>query len=973
MSRSTNEWDALKKEEVMVKVEQKTGKTCKLQGGGYKKLGTFLLFAMMALSATFGATRTRALVTNSDNGITQSFIMLYDVSADHKWQYVRTVVTPFDGHSRAPSSAALISNVVYVVDWCGWDDRNAANRSSARILKYDLEGNFLGVLVDEVRDSNNELVNQLELLTPSPDGQYLYSAQSFQVNNTAKACVYRFKVSDGSGGPIIDKIGCIRGPVTLSSDGNTLFVTDRNSPAAGNVFIYDYDSATDKFNLRRKLFFNYANSTCYDEDSNLLYVCAYRGGNVTGEGLAVFDLSSESTSPVVEFGGRTNYTQLKLIDGVMYVVAFDGGKIYKMNRDVENMTFSVGSVIMDKGSGNTPYKLPKLLMFNTYTEEHSTTEIARYRFDEPANSAVCTNSISSRWPMRNMGLRTGATGVSGGAVCFTETAACGILEGSNQILGSDFGLFMWMYSTSTSTSETYLFSNRESGNNPARMAFRLINGSISFFNSFVSYQTYTCTTNGLNDGRWRHVGVTKEGGLLSIWVDGVKCNTFTDYGLGFYDSADYVLGGSAERRSCFLAAGTFIDDLRIFDGAPSDSEVAAMYNEFATAAAAAPTPTAPALPTPDNSVAEGYGTVVKHMYAHQPTLLPPAIFQRSNGVMHLLAGRRDDDAPWSQLGRPFAFYAAKGTENWTSEFNPYAYAASFFECPADGKLYTFERAAYDRGYYSFNIWYISPTNGCDGRVGYSVNSMTSGSRTKFFTNDVNYAIQRIPNVAEPDMKSFNILTPGANLVLDGRYYQSYMSDGKVGLLSGEITASVGLSDFQPERAMLPAGCGFPGPVVTNSAGHVATLVPMGTNAQGVATVALASRAAIGDDLEIEESGIELPGADRVFSVRFDEKRGLWWAATAPGDTSLRLYASRNLTDWTLATTVFNVSDTSTTRVADPSFVIDGDDIVLAFNMTCPDGCAPLRSIDDRNYVLTRRVSRFRQYSPWPLGTVLFFK
>ncbi len=927
---------------------------------------------MMALSATFGGTRTRALVTNCDNGITQSFIMLYDVSADHKWQYVRTVVTPFDGHSRAPSAAVYLNGVVYVVDWCGWNDLKAADRSSARILKYDLEGNFLGVLVDEIRDSNNELVNQLQSLTPSPDGQYLYTAQSFNLNSTAKACVYRFKVSDGSGGAILSKFSCVRGPVTLSSNGNVLFVTDRNSTTSGNVFIYDYDTESDTFSMRRKVYFNYANSTCFDEEANLLYVCAYRGSSVSGDGLALFDLSSESTSPVAEFGGKTNYSQLKIVDGVMYVVAFDGNKIYKVNRDVENLTFSVSPVMMER-SGNTPYKLPKTFMFNTYTEEHSPTEIARYRFDEPANSAVCTNSISSRWPIRNMGLRTGSTGVSGGAVCFTETDACGILENSQKILGADFGIFMWVNTTSTSTSEAYLFSNREGGNNPGRMTLMLINGAISIFNSFNSYKTYACTTTGLNDGRWHHIGFTKEGKTLSIWVDGVKSDTFTDEGFGFDDSVEYVLGASAERRGNFLPAGSYIDDLRIFDGVPTDSAVVAMYNESATAAAAAPAPAAPTLPTPNYTVASGYGTVVKHMYAHQPSLLPPAIFQRSNGTMHLLAGRRDDTAPWSHFARAYAYYAAKGTENWTSEFNPYTYAATFFECPDDGELYTFGRTSYDRGFYSFNTWYQEPTNACDGRVGYSVNSIARLGRTKFFTNDVNYTIQRIPNVAEPDMRSFNILTPGANLVLDGRYYQSYMVGGNVGLLSGAITESVGLSDFQPERAMLPAGCGFPGPVVTNSLGHVATLVPMGTNAQGVATVALASRAAIGDDLVIEESGIELPGADRVFSVRFDEKRGTWWAATTPGGTSLRLYASHNLTDWSPATTVFNVADTSTTRVSAPSFVIDGDDIVLAFNMACPDGCAPVRSLDESNYVLTRRVSRFRQFSPWPLGTVLFFK
>lgn len=312
-------------------------------------------------------------------------------------------------------------------------------------------------------------------------------------------------------------------------------------------------------------------------------------------------------------------------------------------------------------------------------------------------------------------------------------------------------------------------------------------------------------------------------------------------------------------------------------------------------------------------------------------------------------------------------------KNWTTSV--YVYLASPFECKEDGEMYALGRTAYDRGSSGYSICYNNPTNGCDGRVGFSSFTMQRKQRTGFFTNDVNRAVLRIPNKPEPDLATEQEIYPGAGHVSGGRFYLSYLAKDKVGLISGASTAAVGFSDFRPEVASVvsTAENPFPGPVFTDPAGKVSVFVPAGVNASGVATVDIASRDAIGDELAVVEEAIELPGSDRPFAVKYDPVRRQYWAATTPDGTSLCLYASPDLKEWGLARTVFTVSDAATTRVSNPSFDISGSDLVLAFNLACPDGGPALRSLDDPNYVMVRKVQSFRRDSPWQNGTVVILR
>ncbi|MBR4651974.1 MAG: hypothetical protein IKO72_01315 [Kiritimatiellae bacterium] len=930
-----------------------------------------VLVAAVALgisAAAHGETRYRALMSNCGGSFVPGHIMLFDVNSN-KWEYVRTVVHPYDGHCRIPMSAAYVNGVVYVVDYCGW---NATTESgfltnpayvSARILKYDIYGNYLGMLVDSIVDSENKKVNKLDSLVPSPDGQYLYLAQSSQYNSNSKRCgVFRYKISDGNGGCVITGLNAIRGPVTFAKNGTRLYVCARD---ASTVYFYDIDG--DTFTRGATTYYhNQANCAYLDESANRLYVSGYNCG------VSAFDLSGDAVTASNRVISTGNYIQVRKVGDWVYASTFDGTCVSR----IDPSTLQTATVIADKQY--YLYKLPNFYMFNEYAVELPA-EIAHYRFDEPANSPVFTNSISSKWPIRAQYLRSGAAGVSGGAVCFTENNACGNIENSSKMLGADYGIFMWLV-TSRELKSCYLFSNRMGGQNRGRMNFDIkADGKLGFYNSFFGGDlSFKCDDPMpvITNGVWHHLGLVKNGSSVSLYIDGVKVKTQTYSAsliLGTDDSVDFTLGASAEKRSFFVPSGVFIDELRIFEGAPSDVDVAAIYNEHSAAASAMGMPSVPAEPTVDKSIANTYGTSVWHTFPHRLPHSPPSLIARTDGSLALLSGYDDGTPlPTSSLGVQYSL--DKGASSWTAKGSSYVYTGTLFENPVDGVLYSFGRTCYDKGTTSYWVQHDNPTNGCDARVGYTVYRLeqTKG-RKAYFTNTVNTTYFEQGQTESVDYYHENKLMPGTELLLDGRYYQSYLVEGKVGILSGALTADVGLSDFRPEKVAVVAGRPFAGPVVLNSAGHVATLVPMGTNAAGVATLALASRAAIGDTLAVETAGIELPGADAPFSVRYDARRGQWWAATVVGGTELRLYASRDLTDWTLATSVFTVSNAATTRAATPSIAILENDMYIAFNLACPDGAPAVYSLDDANFTMVRKVAHFRQHSPWPTGTAILFR
>ena len=75
-------------------------------------------FAVVLSLTAFAEVKHRALLSNTNWDRNQNQILLFDVSPT-SWEYVRTVVHPFDGHCRIPGAAVYVDGIVYVTDWAG--------------------------------------------------------------------------------------------------------------------------------------------------------------------------------------------------------------------------------------------------------------------------------------------------------------------------------------------------------------------------------------------------------------------------------------------------------------------------------------------------------------------------------------------------------------------------------------------------------------------------------------------------------------------------------------------------------------------------------------------------------------------------------------------------------------------------------------------------------------------------------------
>lgn len=921
-------------------------------------------FAVVLSLTAFAEVKHRALLSNTNWDRNQNQILLFDVSPT-SWEYVRTVVHPFDGHCRIPGAAVYVDGIVYVTDWAG-----KKNGSAARILKYDIEGNYIGVFVDEMLDPDGKKVNWAEALVASPDGRYLYVNQPGN-GNSNKCYIYRYYISDGKCGKVLGPYTCPQGPVCITQDSKTLVVTDKTNNSENNVFVYSVDG--DTYTLHKSYRKKNACSAYLDEDTQWLYVCGQDAG------ISIYDLKKSEDTALLYEAGTSYYPQLKKIGGELYASYMSGNRMLRMFlKDSENAGAGIGSSQIMPNTGLKIYSgIDRAFIFADYSyEDTGAREIARYKFDEPANAAVFANSISDRWPMRSYRAQSGATGVSGGAVYFNETYSHAVIEGSGGMIGGDWGIFMWFGCNNRTDTGVYLFSNSMKEINKGRFSIKMDCGRLHANNTFLGSMAATLSEDVLRDGKYHHIGVVKKGRAVSLYVDGVKKATKNDaWGLGLDDTMDFVLGAPADGHERFVLSGSYCDDLRIFDGAPTDDAVKAMYDEYKDVAVSLAVPSRPALPDHDSSLASSYGIVVSHTFAHQTPRTPPAVAVQDNGAWWVTFG--SCTIPSSKDSKGSAHVSVNQGASWSNATDRvYLYCASPFACKEDGIVYALGRTAYDKGSTGYSICHDDPVSGCDGRIGFTSFTFEDGKnyRTGYYTNDVNRIVYRKAD-EETDYVTPQEIYPGAGAVIGARFYLPYLAKDKVGLVSGAVTREVGISDFRGEVASVvsKAATPFPGPVFAGLDGKVSVFVPSGVNGSGVATVDMASRDAIGDELAVVEEDIVLPGADRPFAVRYDSVRRQYWAATTPGGTSLCLYASRDLKEWGLAKTVFTVSSPETTRVSNPAFDISGSDLVVAFNLAAPDGGPALRSLDDPNYVMVRKVSSFRRESPWQNGTVFILR
>ena len=961
--------------------------------------GAILALAMCAVTAlphpvsgaesgegSASGVRRRVLLSNCDGtSPSQSQIMCFDIYPD-SLQYVRTVVHPFDGHCRVPVAAVAAEGIVYVAEWSGQDDSATADPSHARILKYDLDGNYLGVLVDEILSPEGAKVCRLERIAASRDGRYLYVYQPGESKSGVAARFYRYATADGTGGPILTDFEFdAPSGIDESGDGKTLFVTDQNTDTDGNVYVFAVKD--DGFELVRKYYAEEARGAYLDEETGRLYV--------SGKRIEAFDYKGGGNEAIASLKSElSTYTQVTKIGQELYAVRYNRGTVrrvsYNPNDGSELLCADLApgyQTSLKQSNLKEIYNIGCVLALSECGVESSVKEVARYTFEDDVCSASYANSISPAFPIRAVCTQSGTQGVSGKGLYFAQSRANAVIEGSGGMVGGDYGIFMWFGGKGfTASSDCYLLSNSMRDQNKGYLSLMVENGKLTLKASFISgvakegvlqsgeVKLQDKNSTLFTDKKYHHLGVVKKKDTISLWLDGKKVATESGVKLGLDDTMDFVLGGSADGSGYFVIQNSYMDDLRFFDGAPSDAQVEAMYEEHREAVANLGEPKRPSAYTYDASAAQTYGSVVEHAYAYQPAYQPPSLTVGSDGVLWLIYSCEAVASSYFSIGN--IRYSSDGGSTWLSENDRDTVMACRsvpFECKEDGTMYAFGRTSYNYGTTGYSIWYNNPTNGCEGRVGFTARALTESSPCTVFTNDSNSAVLRFPKKkAECDLATEQVIYPGGGCVLDGRIYLSYLAKDKLGVISGKIVSGAGISDFKAQAAsvVVQADKPFPGPVFAGLDGDVAAFVPAGTDASGLALVHLATCAKDGGKLAVSEEGIVLPGADRPFAVKYDSVLCHYWAVTAPQGTSLCLYASKDLRNWELADTLFAVSDPATTRVSNPAFDFSGRDLAVAFNLSCLDGSPSPRALDEANYVMVRKVWSFRRNSPWKKGLTI---
>ncbi|MCP5096231.1 MAG: LamG domain-containing protein, partial [Chloroflexi bacterium] len=101
------------------------------------------------------------------------------------------------------------------------------------------------------------------------------------------------------------------------------------------------------------------------------------------------------------------------------------------------------------------------------------------------------------------------------------------------------------------------------------------NQTISFGTSGLSNGDM-CSNTTFNDGQWHHVVAVYDGSTKSLYVDGVLDTSLAVTGSVNTNDYPVMIGDNAQRGGRNF--GGWIDDVKIYDQALSDSDVAALYN-----------------------------------------------------------------------------------------------------------------------------------------------------------------------------------------------------------------------------------------------------------------------------------------------------------------------------------------------------------------------------------------------------------
>ena len=855
-------------------------------------------------------------------------ILRYDVLLDREgnwtWTYKEEIDPNHTGSSKPRSACATADgSTVYVAD----DDR--------KIYLYDRDGNY--------QNDFFSIACVPQDICLSPDGQWLYISS---MNNGYATHVFRYNTTTRQGGAYISS-GINQPRHIFFGEDGLLYVCSRN--ANTSIQAFDCSGATPVLKTCYKPQYEgtlyQANGGGFLDLANRQVVIPTSGGKAfIFDYVAPEDATGATVTPVDAvtcdlnnpFGGVC-------LSGINFVSAYNSMPNVAMWNGVEKKlprTISLAETQL-RTLVNIPRADPGSQL--DFLE-------ARWSFDETANSPIFRVTEGTKtgnydvYPRK--WVQSGATGVSGTGLWFGEYARVEFLDSGKMLPATgDFSLFFWIgFPEPVTVRQRTLLNTIDGGANRFSIAINqdrhqnkfclVLNGGVSLYG----------TTDVDTDGKWHHLGVVRRGDTMELWVDGaIDASGTCATNVPIAQRINWQLG---QFRDSFNGntGRFFFDEMVLYGGALTVSDVQSIYSAIAPSGAAAlPVPSGPpAQPSENLAAGSLYGSFVTHVNALEGYVSSPSLCIDQNGIYWLSHdfGREsnkedntsdiyksaDKGATWSKVGTSELTGATFATfgENGIPKLTGLSYGIKDrprIATSADGVTWTALNAT------------ILGTGGMHAQT-----PVFWDGRWWFGTKDgaLSFVWQ---NGGVSDILRTGATIPSAFV---GTAYE----EARPGLLG--ITPGGGkLYLFRPEKPKATW--------LKESEGVLQSEIVSTTESKTIAHV-------------------PFPGGYKHFGLIRDDASGRWYAVCTPDHpathtanvasvnqrNTLSLYASADLESWSFVTDIIPATGTCTTLgFNEPSLAIDGNDLVIAFGVAAQDGDVGVRYTSESNFLCVRRVANFR--------------
>jgi hypothetical protein len=203
---------------------------------------------------------------------------------------------------------------------------------------------------------------------------------------------------------------------------------------------------------------------------------------------------------------------------------------------------------------------------------------AHWRMDEASGSSTLAPAVGTNTVLLKNGMASGVPAVDATGVSAPYGSAAQIVDSKELIPATgDFGVFLWVAFTNEPgrVGQKHLFSCNAGQANRCAFAVDMAAtpGTLGWWHDGGPSRSGVAV---INDGAWHHVGFTRVGGAIQLWVDGVRDGSPSATSSAPISQAqDWRLAAGVSEAVTWSFAGR-MDDLRVYAGALTDEEVAAL-------------------------------------------------------------------------------------------------------------------------------------------------------------------------------------------------------------------------------------------------------------------------------------------------------------------------------------------------------------------------------------------------------------